>query len=72
MDGRLLKASAGGVHDLSWLRLPLPPVQSHTDLRLPPRTQLLSTVHGRAAGMRALEAGIVGALRYAAALCVLS
>ncbi|KAL4448863.1 hypothetical protein ABPG77_007580 [Micractinium sp. CCAP 211/92] len=34
-------------------------VQAHTDLRASPGTPLLSTQHGRAAGPRALEAGVV-------------
>lgn len=33
--------------------------QAHTDLRAPPSTPLLSTQHGRAAGPRALEPGVV-------------
>ncbi|PRW32830.1 hypothetical protein C2E21_8028 [Chlorella sorokiniana] len=34
-------------------------VQSHTDLRAPPKTQYLSTLHGRASGPRDMEPGIV-------------
>lgn len=36
-----------------------PHPQAHTDLRASPGTPLLSTQHGRAAGPRALEAGVV-------------
>lgn len=41
-------------------RRPLPRrLQSHTDLRPPPTAPLLSTLHGRASGMRTGEPGVV-------------